>query len=67
LQNLQNLTTDGAKQIYKAEYWDKNRLDEVHDGDLRYFIFDFYVNSYSIAIKKLQKNAKFTWSQPHGR
>jgi len=55
LQNLQNITADDAKEIYKQKFWNKNRLDEVQDGDLRYFIFDFYVNSYSIAIKNLQK------------
>lgn len=55
MQNLQNLTVVGAKEIYKQQYWDKIRLDEVNDGDLRYFIFDFYVTSYGDAIKRLQR------------
>jgi lysozyme family protein len=54
LENLQNLSTDDAKKIYKSLYWDKNNLDQVQDGDLRYLIFDFYVNAQGNAIKVLQ-------------
>lgn len=55
LQNLQDLTTDQAKSIYKNLYWDSVRCDEINDGDLRYLLFDFNVNSGGNAIKILKK------------
>ena len=56
LQNLKNLTEDGAKSIYKELYWDALRLDEVKDGDLRFLIFDFNVNSgEGNAVRVLQR------------
>jgi type VI secretion system secreted protein VgrG len=54
LENLQNLSVADAKKIYKAKYWDANKIDQIEDGDVRYFIFDFVVNS-GKAIKILQK------------
>lgn len=38
------LTLDDAREIYLADYWNRLRLDEMHEG-LRYFIFDYAVNS----------------------
>lgn len=55
LQNLQNITDDQAKAIYKALYWTPIHADEIIDGDLRYMLFDFYVNAGGNAIKVLQK------------
>ncbi|WP_339866728.1 glycosyl hydrolase 108 family protein [uncultured Algoriphagus sp.] len=54
LENLQNLTAEGAKAIYKAKYWDSIRLSEIEDGDLRWLIFDFHVNSGPNAMRQLQ-------------
>ncbi len=55
LDNLKNLTTDQAGQIYKALYWDKISLDQINDGDTRYLMFDFYVMSGGNAIKIMQR------------
>lgn len=55
LANLEILSDDKAKAIYKVLYWDKIKCDEIVDGDLRYMLFDFYVNSGSNAIITLKK------------
>jgi lysozyme family protein len=55
LANLENLSAEEAKTIYKVKYWDKIFLDDIEDGDLRWLIFDFYVNSGSNSIIVLQK------------
>lgn len=55
LQNLQNITTAQAKNLYKALYWDTLNADSIDDGDLRYLLFDFNVNAGSNAIKVLQQ------------
>jgi hypothetical protein len=53
--NLQNLTENQAKKIYKKLYWDSIYADDIIDGDLRYMLFDFHVNAGGNAIKVLQK------------
>jgi hypothetical protein len=53
--NLQMLSDDQAKAMYKVLYWDKIKCDEIVDGDLRYMLFDFYVNAGSNAIITLKK------------
>ena len=55
IENLKNLTEVQAKSIYKALYWDKIYADDINDGDLRFLLFDFYVNSGGNAIKTLQR------------
>ncbi|HUS00805.1 MAG TPA: glycosyl hydrolase 108 family protein [Chitinophagaceae bacterium] len=55
LQNLENLTEDQAMSIYKNLYWDKVNADNITDGDIRYLIFDFYVNAGGNSVKVLQR------------
>lgn len=55
LYNLKHLTVEQAKVIYKKEYWDKILADQINDGDLRYMLFDFYVNAGWHAIVRLEK------------
>jgi lysozyme family protein len=55
LDNLKNITKDQAKQIYKTKYWDAIYADQVLDGDLRFLLFDFFVNSGANAVKVLQR------------
>lgn len=43
-----------VKQWYKQHYWNRIRLDEVCNERVAGFIFDWYVNSGNLAIKKLQ-------------
>lgn len=38
------LSREDARDIYLADYWNRLRLDEMPEG-LRYFIFDYAVNS----------------------
>ena len=37
--DIKNLTEEGAKEIYKRDYWDKNKVDDVPD-DLKHIFFD---------------------------
>jgi|GEM_PF-1711045 len=55
IENLEMLTNEQAKAIYKVLYWDKIKCDEITDGDLRYMLFDFYVNAGSNAIITLKR------------
>ena len=41
--DIRNLSTDDAKAIYKRDYWDKVRCDELPEG-LRLVVFDCAVN-----------------------
>ena len=53
--DIRNLTLDHAKEIYRRDYWDKLRLDELPDA-IRFDLFDAAVNSgVKTAIKFLQK------------
>jgi lysozyme family protein len=53
--DLKALTTEQAGKVYKAQYWDKVRGDDLPSG-LDYAVFDFAVNSGpSKAVKELQK------------
>lgn len=54
-QDVRNLKKDEALRIYKAQYWDAVRGDELPEG-LDYAVFDYGVNSGpSRAIKELQR------------
>lgn len=58
--DIQNLTLDKAKSIYKKDWWDKMRLDELPTS-IHYDLFDTAVNSgISRAIKLLQKTVGIT-------
>ena len=58
--DIKNLTKEGAKEIYKKDYWDKNKVDEL-DEQLKHIFFDMCVNQgRGTAVKILQRacNAK---------
>ena len=58
--DIKNLTKDQAKDIYKKDYWNKNKVDEIPD-DLKHIYFDMCVNQgKGTAVKILQRatNAK---------
>ena len=55
--DIKNLTKDGAKEIYKEVYWDKNKVESLPE-DLRHIYFDMCVNQgRGRAVKILQKAA----------
>ena len=55
--DIKNLTKEQAKKIYKRDYWDKNRVDELPE-QLRYIFFDMCVNQgRGTAVKVLQRAA----------
>ena len=41
--DIANLTKEGAKEIYKSEYWDKNKVESLPE-QLRHIYFDMCVN-----------------------
>lgn len=55
LENLKVLTEEQAKAIYKQAFWDRARIDEIDDPDMRYAFFDFYVNASGYAVEVLQE------------
>ena len=58
--DIENLTKEGAKEIYKKDYWDKNKVDDLSDN-LKHIYFDMCVNQgRGTAVKILQRacNAK---------
>ena len=58
--DIKNLTKEGAKEIYKKDYWDKNKVDEL-DEQLKHIFFDMCVNQgRGTAVKIIQRacNAK---------
>lgn len=42
--DIKNLTVDKAKSIYKQDYWDKIKGDEIVSDEIAYEIFDTAVN-----------------------
>ena len=55
--DIKNLTIEKAKEIYKRDYWDKNRIEEV-PRELWYIYFDMCVNmGRRTAVKILQRAA----------
>ncbi len=53
--DIKNLTEEGAKEIYKKDYWDKNKVDDLPD-DLKHIYFDMCVNQgRGTAVKVLQR------------
>ena len=58
--DIKNLTKEGAKEIYKKDYWDKNKVDDLPEN-LKHIYFDMCVNQgKGTAVKVLQRatNAK---------
>ena len=55
--DIKNLTKDGAKEIYKEHYWDKNKVESLPE-DLRHIYFDMCVNQgRGRAVKIMQRAA----------
>ena len=53
--DIKNLTKDGAKEIYRKDYWDKNKVDDLPDN-LKHIFFDMAVNQgRGTAVKILQR------------
>ncbi len=58
--DIANLTKEGAKEIYKAEYWDKNKVEKLPEY-LRHIYFDMCVNQgrgRAVRIMQRAANAK---------
>ncbi len=55
LDNLKKLKAEEAKAIYRHGFWNKSGGDAISDGDTRYLLFDFYVNSGANAVMTAQK------------
>ena len=51
--DIKNLTTDEAKAIYKKDYWDKIKGDEIVSDEIAYEIFDTAVNMGARTSSKL--------------
>lgn len=51
--DIKNLTTDEAKAIYKKDYWDKIKGDDIDDDLVAYEIFDTAVNMGARTSSKL--------------
>ena len=55
--DIANLTKDGAKEIYKEHYWDKNKVESLPEY-LRHIYFDMCVNfGRGGAVRVLQRAA----------
>ena len=55
--DIANLTKDGAKEIYKEHYWDRNKVEDLPE-DLRHIYFDMCVNQgIGRAVKIMQRAA----------
>lgn len=58
--DIANLTKEGAKEIYKEYYWDKNKVESLPQ-ELRHIYFDMCVNqgkSRAVKILQISANAK---------
>tara|TARA_A100001011_G_scaffold340648_1_gene372951 strand:+ start:473 stop:949 length:477 start_codon:yes stop_codon:yes gene_type:complete len=55
--DIANLTKDGAKEIYKEHYWDRNKVESLSE-ELRHIYFDMCVNQgRGRAVKIMQRAA----------
>ena len=45
IENLQNLTDDQAKTIYKNKYWDGIQASRINDPNVTHILFDMAINS----------------------
>jgi len=54
--DIANLTLEDAKAIYKRDFWDKMRLDEIDDQRIAFEMFEISVNMHwSRALKFAQE------------
>ena len=61
IDEMKALTPEIVAPIYKKNYWDKMKLDDVEIAGLDFFLFDFAVNSGpGRSAKYIQKLAKVT-------
>jgi lysozyme family protein len=59
--DIRNLTLDDAEAIYKRDYYDPCKIDQITDSKLALHVFDFAVNAgVGRAIKHLQQVAGVT-------
>ena len=55
---IKDLTPEQARLIYKGEFWDGNRFDEIFREDVRIYLFDCCVHhGHRNGIKMLQRSA----------
>lgn len=55
--DIKNLTREGAKTIYKRDFWDRIHAEEMFDG-VAFQLLDFAINSgIETAVRKLQQAA----------
>lgn len=54
--DIRNLTIDQAKAIYKRDWWDKLRMDQMHSA-LQYQIFDAAINHGATRAAKFLQSA----------
>ncbi|MFC4636184.1 glycoside hydrolase family 108 protein [Dokdonia ponticola] len=53
------LSTKDAKEIYKIEFWNKVKADEIYNASVALYIFDFAIHSgVPAAVKEVQKTLK---------
>ena len=53
--DIKSLTKEDAKDIYKQDYWDKNKIDDLPDN-LKHIFFDMCVNQgKGTAVRVLQR------------
>ena len=53
--DIKSLTKEDAKDIYKRDYWDKNKIDNLPDN-LKHIFFDMCVNQgRGTAVRVLQR------------
>jgi lysozyme family protein len=55
--DIKALTREGAKRIYRTDFWDRARMDE-YDGAIAFQVFDLAVNSgIETAVRLMQRAA----------
>lgn len=54
LENLKKLTVDGAKKIYKEEFYSCNQIDRIQNPKVAFMIFDWIVNAGGNADEQIQ-------------
>lgn len=57
--DIKGLTIDGAKGIYRRDYWDPLMLDSLHPS-IAFQLFDFAVNSGVAAAKRVMSTLNAT-------
>ena len=58
--DMRALTQAQAMQIYKANYWDKIRADEINNNSVAHLMFQYVIGSGLGAIKELKRIANNT-------